>query len=144
MTSNARVAQLDFSVCLAYKFMLTNRLSYLDWARLKPDFWERPIISRILRLRRERRPAGPSKDTSRTPTSLGASLICRFCTQALRGEVRSYEGDEFTRSNNLGFLPEPWKVALVASHEVVGTGGIDAFKKNVVIWIACNMKLARG
>jgi hypothetical protein len=35
-------------------------------------------------------------------------------------------------------------MALIAGHEVVGTGGINAFDENVVIGVACDLKPARG
>jgi len=47
-------------------------------------------------------------------------------------------------SDHLGFLPEFWKMPLVACHQVVGAGGIGAFQKLVVVRVQRHLKRARG
>lgn len=46
-------------------------------------------------------------------------------------------------SNDLGFLPKPGKVPLIASHEIVGAGSVGAFQKDIVIWISRNLRQLR-
>ncbi len=43
--------------------------------------------------------------------------------------------NELARRNDLGALPEGREVFLVASDQIIGTGGIGTFEKDVVIWI---------
>ena len=52
--------------------------------------------------------------------------------------------DELAGSDDLGFLPEFWKIALVAGHEIVGAGGIGTFKKDIVAGIKGDLKRLRG
>ena len=44
--------------------------------------------------------------------------------------MRSYQRDEFAGSNDFGLLPEPWEMALVARHKIVGAGSICAFQEH--------------
>jgi hypothetical protein len=46
-----------------------------------------------------------------------------------------YDANEFTGSNYLSLLPEPGKMALVASDQVVDAGGVGAFEELVVAGI---------
>ena len=47
-------------------------------------------------------------------------------------DVWSYDSQKFTRADDLGILPEPGEMALVARHQVVCTSSVSAFNEDVV------------
>jgi len=59
------------------------------------------------------------------------------CTaNAKSNEMRSRQRQELTSGDDLGFLPELREMARTSRHQVVSTGGVGAFQKNVVVRIA--------
>ena len=44
-----------------------------------------------------------------------------------------HQAEEFARCDDLGLLPEPWKVPHVPSHQVVGMGSVRAFEKQTIL-----------
>jgi hypothetical protein len=58
--------------------------------------------------------------------------------------MRGDDSDELAGRDDLGFLPEFWKMALVAGYEIVGAGGIGTFKKAIVAGIKGDLKRLRG
>jgi len=58
--------------------------------------------------------------------------------------MRPDDADEFAGSNDFGFLPELWEMALIAGDQVVRTGGVGAFKENVNGGIGGDLKRAGG
>ena len=58
--------------------------------------------------------------------------------------MRSDDADEFAGSDDFGFLPELWKMALIAGDQVVRAGGIGAFEEYVIGGVGRDLKLAGG
>src|SRR5260370_17199318 len=58
--------------------------------------------------------------------------------------MRGDDIDELAGRDDLGFLPEFWKMALVAGYEIVSAGGIGTFEKDIVARINGNLKRLRG
>jgi len=58
--------------------------------------------------------------------------------------MRPDDADEFAGSDDFGFLPELWEMALIASDQVVRPGGIGAFKENVIGRVGRDLKRAGG
>ena len=58
--------------------------------------------------------------------------------------MRGDDIDELAGRDDLGFLPEFWKMALVAGYEIVSAGGIGTFKKDIVAGIKGDLKRLRG
>src|SRR5260370_23389150 len=52
--------------------------------------------------------------------------------------------DELEGRDDLGFLPEFWKMALVAGYEIVSASGIGTFEKDIVARINGDLKRLRG
>lgn len=46
--------------------------------------------------------------------------------------MRADDANEFAGVDDFGFLPELWEMALVAGDQIVRTGSIGAFEKNVI------------
>ena len=71
----------------------------------------------------------------------------RRCTQhpraseqlSLLDEVPGYDVDEFAGRDYLGPLPELGEMPLVAGDQIIGTGGIGALQKHVVIGVIRNL-----
>jgi hypothetical protein len=42
--------------------------------------------------------------------------------------------------DDFGLLPKPGEVPLIARHQVVGTGSVSTFQKNIVIWISGKLR----
>src|SRR5258708_18390222 len=59
-------------------------------------------------------------------------------------QVRGDDIDELAGRDDLGFLPELGKMALVAGYEVVGTGGIGTFEEDIVAGVGGDLKGWRG
>jgi hypothetical protein len=57
--------------------------------------------------------------------------------------MRSRKSDKFPRRYDLGFLPESWKVPLIARDQVVGAGSVGAFQEDIVVGIARDFKTPR-
>src|SRR5258708_4731553 len=53
------------------------------------------------------------------------------------------KADEFTGCDDLGFLPEHWKMLLISRNEVICTGSIGAFEEHIVVRITSHFKAAR-
>ena len=47
--------------------------------------------------------------------------------------MRPDNADEFAGSDDSGFLPELWEMALVAGDQIVRAGGIGAFEENLTV-----------
>jgi hypothetical protein len=47
-------------------------------------------------------------------------------------QMRPDDADEFAGSDDFSFLPELWEMPRIAGDQVVCTGGIGAFDKNVI------------
>lgn len=58
--------------------------------------------------------------------------------------MRSNQRNEFAGSDDFGLLPEPWEMAWIARHKVIGAGRIRAFHEDIVIGIARNLDLAQS
>jgi hypothetical protein len=58
--------------------------------------------------------------------------------------MRSRKSDKFARRYDLGFLPESWKVPLIARDQVVGAGSVGAFQEDIVVGIARDFKTPRS
>ena len=58
--------------------------------------------------------------------------------------MRGDDIDELAGRDDLGFLPEFWKMALVAGYEIVSAGGIGTFEKDIVARINGDLKRLRG
>lgn len=56
--------------------------------------------------------------------------------------MRPDDADEFAGSDDLGFLPELWEMPRIASNQVVCTGRIGAFDKNVIGRVGRHLKQA--
>ena len=60
-----------------------------------------------------------------------------------REEVRGHHAEKFTGRNNLGSFPKAREVPHVSGDEIVCSGSIRAFHKDVVVGINSNPELAR-
>ena len=58
--------------------------------------------------------------------------------------MRPNDADEFAGSNDFGFLPELWEMALIAGDQVVRAGGVGAFEKNVIGGVDRDLERAGG
>src|SRR5260370_26384605 len=58
--------------------------------------------------------------------------------------MRGDDIDELAGRDDLGFLPEFWKMAVVAGYEIVSAGGIGTFEKDIVAGIMGDLKRLRG
>jgi hypothetical protein len=58
--------------------------------------------------------------------------------------MRSRKSDKFASRYDLGFLPESWKVPLLARDQVVGAGSVGAFQEDIVVGIARDFKTPRS
>lgn len=58
--------------------------------------------------------------------------------------MRGDDIDELAGRDDLGFLPEFWKMALVAGYKIVSAGGIGTFEKDVVARIKGDLKRLQG
>ncbi len=54
--------------------------------------------------------------------------------------MRGDDIDELAGRDDLSFLPELGKMALVAGDEIVGTGGIGAFEEDIVAGVGSDLK----
>ena len=57
-------------------------------------------------------------------------------------QMRPDDADEFAGSDDFGFLPELWEMALIAGDQVVRAGGIGAFEENVIGGVGGDLKRA--
>lgn len=69
---------------------------------------------------------------------------CILCRISLFDQVRGGKANKFPRRYYLGFLPESGKMSLIAGNQVVGSRGIGAFDKNIVVRVSADFKAARG
>ena len=58
--------------------------------------------------------------------------------------MRADDADEFARVDDFGFLPELWKMALIAGDQVIRAGSVGAFEENIIGGIGSDLKRARG
>jgi len=58
--------------------------------------------------------------------------------------MRGDDIDELAGRDDLGFLPEFWKMALVAGYKIIRAGGIGTFEKDIVARINGDLKRLRG
>jgi hypothetical protein len=58
-------------------------------------------------------------------------------------EVRSYHTEKFTRTDDLGVLPELREMTLVARHQVVCTSSVSTFNEDVVGGVRGDLSQAR-
>jgi hypothetical protein len=58
-------------------------------------------------------------------------------------QMRRGQSDKLTRRNDLRALPKWGKMLPIAGNQIVGTGSIGAFDKDVIVWINRNFKPAR-
>src|SRR5712664_3686601 len=58
--------------------------------------------------------------------------------------MRGDDIDELAGRDDLSFLPEFWKMSLVADYEIVSAGGIGTFEKDIVARINGDLKRLRG
>jgi len=58
-------------------------------------------------------------------------------------EMGCNQADKFTRRDDLGVLPECWKVLTIAGDQKVGTRHVGALDKDVVVGIARHLDSAR-
>lgn len=56
--------------------------------------------------------------------------------------MRADYTDEFAGSDDFSFLPELWEMPRIAGDQVVCTGGVGAFDKNVIGRIGRDLKQA--
>ena len=54
--------------------------------------------------------------------------------------MRPDDADEFAGGDDFGFLPELWKMALIAGDQVVRAGGIGALEENVIGGVGRDLK----
>jgi len=54
--------------------------------------------------------------------------------------MRGNDADELAGSDDHGFLPELWEMALVDGDEIVRAGGIRAFEEDIVSGVSGNLK----
>jgi hypothetical protein len=65
--------------------------------------------------------------------------------QGVLGEqMRAGNADEFARSDDLGFLPKLWEMALIASDQVIGASGVGAFEEDIIRGVGSDSKRALG
>jgi hypothetical protein len=57
--------------------------------------------------------------------------------------MRADDADEFARGDDFGFLPELWEMALIASDQVIGAGGVGAFEENIIGGVGSDLKRAK-
>jgi len=55
-------------------------------------------------------------------------------------KVRGDDAGEFAGRDDLGLLPELWKVPLVTGYEVIGAGRVGAFQELVVVGVLRNLE----
>jgi len=58
--------------------------------------------------------------------------------------MRGDEVDEFTRRHDFRLFPEPGEVLEVTGYQVIRTGSIGTFQKDIIVGIACDLQPARG
>jgi hypothetical protein len=58
--------------------------------------------------------------------------------------MRSDDAHKFPGSDDFGFLPELWEVALIAGDQVVRAGGVGAFQENVIGGVGRDLEGAGG
>src|SRR5260370_8098957 len=90
----------------------------------------------------QRKKPPPCKNRRSRQSSLAvlSALICDVLWNQMRGD----DIDELAGRDDLGFLPEFWKMALVAGYEIVSAGGIGTFEKDIVARINGDLKRLRG
>jgi hypothetical protein len=77
---------------------------------------------------------------ARAATDLSISpSLCSGSTTSL-DKVRGYDADEFAGCDDLGLLPELWKMPLVTGDEVIGAGRVGTFQELVVVRILRNLE----
>src|ERR1700686_2584529 len=67
-----------------------------------------------------------------------------FPVSASGEQMRTDDADEFAGSDDFGFLPELWEMALVAGYQGGRAGGIGAFEENVSGGVGRDFKRAGG
>ncbi len=58
--------------------------------------------------------------------------------------MRPDDTDKFAAADDFGFLPELWKMALIAGDQVVRAGGVGAFEENVIGGVGRDLNRAGG
>lgn len=53
-----------------------------------------------------------------------------------------HKADEFTGRNDFGLLPELGKMPAIACDQVIGTGLVSAFKKDIVFRVTAHVQAA--
>ena len=56
--------------------------------------------------------------------------------------MRPDDADEFAGSDDFSFLPELWEMPRITGDQVVCTGGVGAFNKNVIGRVGRDLKQA--
>jgi hypothetical protein len=59
-------------------------------------------------------------------------------------QMRPDDADQFAGADDFGFLPELWKVALIAGDQVIRASGVGAFKENIIGGVGRDLKRAEG
>ena len=59
-------------------------------------------------------------------------------------QVRGDDVDQLTRGDDLGCLPVGGVMPRVSGDQIIGAGGVGAFKEFVVVGIGCNGEQLRG
>lgn len=56
----------------------------------------------------------------------------------------SDEVEKLARGDDLGLFPESREVPLVPCHQIVRTGGVGTFQKNIVVRVGCDRETPDG